>query len=160
MVGALDPLGLPLVTDVLSGEKADDPLYIRGRPDCGDAQRAGAVVCRRLQDECFGDAGRIQRLAAISVSAGADWGERGVVARVGASGPQREDALQPVYVENAQGAGVVGEGYEIERQMVAEEWSIGQVARAVLVAHSETYAKKLKRGLNSVWSARRRDCWP
>jgi hypothetical protein len=68
--------------------------------------------------------------------------------------------LQPVYVENAQGAGVVGEGYEIERQMVAEEWSIGQVARAVLVAHSETYAKKLKRGLNSVWSARRRDCWP
>jgi transposase len=28
MVGALDPLGLPLVTDVVSGEKADDPLYI------------------------------------------------------------------------------------------------------------------------------------
>ena len=28
MVGALDPLGLLLVTDVVSGEKADDPLYI------------------------------------------------------------------------------------------------------------------------------------
>ena len=28
MVGTLDPLGLPLVTDVVSGERADDPLYI------------------------------------------------------------------------------------------------------------------------------------
>ena len=27
MVGTLDPLGLPLVTDVVSGEQADDPLY-------------------------------------------------------------------------------------------------------------------------------------
>ena len=28
MLGALDPLGLPLATDVVSGEKADDPLYV------------------------------------------------------------------------------------------------------------------------------------
>jgi transposase len=28
MVAALDPLGMPLVTQVLSGERADDPLYI------------------------------------------------------------------------------------------------------------------------------------
>jgi len=28
MAGALDPLGLPLVTDVVSGEQADDGLYI------------------------------------------------------------------------------------------------------------------------------------
>ena len=28
MVGALDPLGLPLATDVVSGDKADDPLYV------------------------------------------------------------------------------------------------------------------------------------
>lgn len=28
MVSALDPLGLPLVTQVVSGERADDPLYI------------------------------------------------------------------------------------------------------------------------------------
>jgi transposase len=28
MIGALDPLGLPLATDVLSGERADDGLYI------------------------------------------------------------------------------------------------------------------------------------
>lgn len=28
MMATLDPLGMPLVTDVLSGERADDPLYI------------------------------------------------------------------------------------------------------------------------------------
>ena len=28
VVASLDPLGMPLVTQVLSGEKADDPLYI------------------------------------------------------------------------------------------------------------------------------------
>ena len=28
MTGSLDPLGMPLATDVLSGERADDGLYI------------------------------------------------------------------------------------------------------------------------------------
>ena len=28
MQAVLDPLGMPLVTDVVSGERADDPLYI------------------------------------------------------------------------------------------------------------------------------------
>src|SRR5262249_61897551 len=28
MLATLDPLGLPLATDVLSGERADDPLYL------------------------------------------------------------------------------------------------------------------------------------
>ena len=28
MMGTLDPLGLPIATDVVSGEKADDPLYL------------------------------------------------------------------------------------------------------------------------------------
>jgi len=28
MLGTLDPLGFPIATDVLSGEKADDPLYV------------------------------------------------------------------------------------------------------------------------------------
>ena len=28
MLSALDPLGLPVVTDVLPGQRADDPLYV------------------------------------------------------------------------------------------------------------------------------------
>src|SRR5207248_8597063 len=30
MQAVLDPLGLPLATDVVSGERADDPLYVTG----------------------------------------------------------------------------------------------------------------------------------
>ena len=52
MMGSLDPLGMPLATDVLSGEEADDGLYIplikqaRGRDEptrvalCGRLQRS------------------------------------------------------------------------------------------------------------------------
>jgi transposase len=28
MMGSLDPLGMPLATDVLSGDRADDGLYL------------------------------------------------------------------------------------------------------------------------------------
>ena len=28
MLSTLDPLGMPIATEILSGEKADDPLYI------------------------------------------------------------------------------------------------------------------------------------
>ena len=52
MLGALDPLGMPLATEVLSGERADDGLYLpiikrirRGLPKTGlwfvgDGQRS------------------------------------------------------------------------------------------------------------------------
>ena len=44
MLATLDPLGLPLVTQVVSGEKADDPLYI---PAIDQVRRAwgGAACC-------------------------------------------------------------------------------------------------------------------
>jgi transposase len=32
MMGSLDPLGMPLATDVLSGERADDGLYLLSAP--------------------------------------------------------------------------------------------------------------------------------
>ena len=49
MLGAWDPLGMPLATDVWSGERADDGLYLpiierirSGLPN------TGLAVCRRL----------------------------------------------------------------------------------------------------------------
>ena len=49
MMGSLDPLGMPLATDVLSGERADDGLYIPiiKRIEAG-LQHNRAAVCRRL----------------------------------------------------------------------------------------------------------------
>jgi transposase len=50
MIGSLDPLGMPLATDVLSGERADDGLYIpptyRAYP--GRIEDTWSFVCRRL----------------------------------------------------------------------------------------------------------------
>jgi transposase len=58
MVSALDPLGMPVATDVMPGQRADDPLYIpaitRVREGLG---RRGLLDCRRLQDGGPGDAG-------------------------------------------------------------------------------------------------------
>ncbi len=60
MLATLDPLGLPLATEVLSGERADDPLYLpagggkahqRAAPAAGGAHRerwADAQYCLRL----------------------------------------------------------------------------------------------------------------
>ena len=46
MTGALDPLGMPLSTDVVSGEKADDPLYIPVIERVHNAlQKTGVLYC-------------------------------------------------------------------------------------------------------------------
>jgi transposase len=62
MLSTLDPLGLPLVTDVLSGERADDPLYVpavrrvrkglgkRGLLYVGDCKMAALATRAFVQD--------------------------------------------------------------------------------------------------------------
>ena len=56
MLSVLDPLGLPVATDVVPGQRADDPLYLpaiaRVRGEHGAAR---AALCRRLQDGGAGD---------------------------------------------------------------------------------------------------------
>jgi hypothetical protein len=63
-----------------------------------------------------------------------------------------EHVLQPVYVEDAKGERVLlAEGYEIKRQVVAEEdGETVEWRERVIIAHSETYAKTLKRGLEQL----------
>jgi transposase len=55
MMGMADPLGMPIVTQVMSGEHADDGLYIpelfANHLDTGHSQPA---VRGGLQDECLG----------------------------------------------------------------------------------------------------------
>jgi transposase len=151
MVGALDPLGLPLVTDVVSGEKADDPLYIPAVDrivamldvlgllfvgDCKMSALATRVHIQHLEHYYLCPLALIGDNAELL----SEWVQQAI---------DGEHVLQPVYVENAKGERVLlAEGYEIERQVVAEEngetveWS-----ERVIVAHSESYAKTLKRGL-------------
>jgi transposase len=56
MVSALDPLGMPVATDVIPGQRADDPLYLPGhRPRPGELGAAWVAVCGRWQDGRPGD---------------------------------------------------------------------------------------------------------
>ena len=51
---ALDPLGLPLSTTIVSGERADDPLYVpeirKVQASLGQPRPARRALCGRLQD--------------------------------------------------------------------------------------------------------------
>ena len=151
MVGALDPLGLPLVTDVVSGKKADDPLSIPAVDrivqmlnvlgllfvgDCKMSALATRVHIQGLEQHYLCPLA----LAGKNAELLSGWVQEAI---------NGEHVLQPVYVEDAKGERVLlAEGYEVERQMVSEE--DGQVVKwreRVVLAHSETYAKTLKRGL-------------
>ena len=54
MMSSLDPVGMPLATDVLSGERADDGLYLDHQTDRGGAEPKRFAVRRRLQNERVG----------------------------------------------------------------------------------------------------------
>ena len=151
MVGALDPLGMPLVTDVVSGEKADDPLYIPGVDrivqmldvlgllfvgDCKMSALAMRAHIQRLEHYYLCPLALIGDNAELL----SGWVQEAI---------DGEHVLRPVYVEDAKGEQVLlAEGYEIERQVVAEEnGEAVEWRERVIVAHSETYTKTLKRGL-------------
>jgi transposase len=151
MVGALDPLGMPLVTDVVSGEKADDPLYIPAVDrivqmldvlgllfvgDCKMSALATRAHIQRLEQHYLCPLALIGDNAELL----SGWVQEAI---------DGEHVLRPVYVEDAKGERVLlAEGYEIERQVVAEEDGEAiEWRERVIVAHSETYAKTLKRGL-------------
>jgi transposase len=151
MVGALDPLGMPLVTDVVSGEKADDPLYIPavdrivqmldglGLLFVGDCKMSALATRAHIQHL---EHHYLCPLALIGDNAEllSGWVQEAIAG---------ERVLRPVYVEGAKGERVLlAEGYEIERQVVAEEdGEAVEWGERVIIAHSETYAKTLKRGL-------------
>jgi len=151
MVGALDPLGLPLVTDVVSGEKADDPLYV---PAVDRIVQMLDVLGLLFVGDC--------KMSALATRAHIRNLEHHYLCPLALVGDNAEllkgwvqaalegaPVLRPVYVEDANGEPVLlAEGYEIERQVVAEaEGETVAWRERVIIAHSETYAKTLQRGL-------------
>lgn len=151
MMGALDPLGLPLVTDVVSGEKADDPLYIPAVDrivkmlnavgllfvgDCKMSAQATRTHIQRCEQHYLCPlplTGDIPELLC-------GWIETALA---------DESLLQAVYVQDDQGEPVLlAEGREFARPIVAEEdGQAVQWVERVIVARSERYTQTLKRGL-------------
>lgn len=151
MVGALDPLGLPLATDVVSGERADDGLYIpiinrivetlerNGMLFVGDCKMsawATRVHIRAVQQHYLTPLALTGNTAQDMET----WIEKGLDDR-------RE--LVKVYALDAQEKDEpIAEGYELTRPCVAqvEDQSIEWTER-VLVVRSFAHAEAMKRGL-------------
>jgi transposase len=137
MMATLDPLGLPLALDVVSGEQADDPLYVptidrvlrclgrHGLLIVGDCKMSALATRAHLQKQ-----GQyyLTPLALVGETAQhmPPWIEEGVA---------QEDRLTQVLGED--GKQVLAQGYEIKRTCACEELNWDE---RVLVVRSQAYA--------------------
>src|SRR5947199_2564132 len=150
MMGARDPLGMPLATDVLSGERADDGLYIpimerlrrglnkTGLLFVGDCKMSALETRTHVVGH---DAFYLSPLPFIGATAEAmdAWIAEGVT-------KAKAGELERIFRINDRGQeGLVAEGYEFERtccaQVGAEAW-----CERVLVVRSPVHAARQAAG--------------
>jgi len=151
MVGTLDPLGLPLATDVVSGERADDGLYVPiidrvvetlGRNgmlfvgDCKMSAWATRVHMRASQQHYLTPLALTGNTAQDMET----WIEDGL--------DETRDLVQ-VYAPDAQEKDdPIAEGYELTRLCTAQvEDQVLEWTERVLVVRSFAHAEAMKRGL-------------
>ncbi|OGO27152.1 MAG: hypothetical protein A2Z16_15305 [Chloroflexi bacterium RBG_16_54_18] len=153
MVAALDPLGLPLVTQVVAGNRADDPLYVPvidrvlqiidgvGLLFVGDCKMSALSV--RVH---------IHHLGHHYLCPLAQTGKTGeeVVTWIQAADDGQHE-LQAVSIENDQGERkLLAEGYGFERLVKAEiGGEIKEWTERILVVRSESYRRVMREGLES-----------
>src|SRR5438094_7683180 len=151
MLGSLDPLGMPLATDVLSGERADDGLYIpiierirtglnkTGLLFVGDCKMSALdtrAYLARHQDWYLSPL----PLTGATAEAMDAWSSAGVTK--GEAG-----ALERIVRTNARGYQVLAaEGYEFERTCGAPDGN-GAWSERVLVLRSPMHADQQAVGL-------------
>jgi transposase len=151
MIGSLDPLGMPLATDVLSGERADDGLYIpliqRIRTGLKTSGLLFVGDCKMSALETRADLVRHQDfyLAPLPLTgATAEAMEAWIAAGVAKA---QAGELERMFRFNDRGHEVLtAEGYELERTCCAQD---GQEAGSerVLVVRSPMHANQQAVGL-------------
>ena len=152
MMGSLDPLGMPLATDVLSGERADDGLYLalmeRIRPSVktpgllfvGDCKMSALATRASIAEHHDWYLSPLP-LTGTTAEAMEAWISEGV-----ARGEQGE--LVRLFRANARGHEVlVAEGYEFERTCGAQGSPAGWTER-VMVVRSPLHAHQQAVGLD------------
>ena len=153
MSASLDPLGMPLASDVVSGEKADDGLYIPliERIVTG-LKKTGLLFvgdCKMSALETRGHLVVIHHyylsplpLTGKTTHEMAEWISLGIEKR-------REDNLIPVFRKNYRGEEIlVARGYEFDRvQTVLKDGEEITWVERVQVINSPAYAKKQAEGL-------------
>src|SRR5437588_8324556 len=144
MMATLDPLGLPLALDVVSGEQADDPLYIptidrvlrclgrTGLLFVGDSKMSALAIRAHLQAQ---QQYYLTPLALVGETAQQmpAWIEAGV-----------KQGNRLIAVLSAAGKQVVAQGYEVRRTCVSGKLSWQE---RVLVVRSQAYADTHRRHL-------------
>jgi transposase len=153
MTGALDPLGIPLATDVVSGEQADDGLYVPIIDRIhGVLQKPGILYVGDCKLSAFETRGHIKGLKSSYLcplpqtgktpEAMKEWIREGIAR-------SKKKALREVVVNNANDEEVVvAAGYEVDRQQsgVVNGEEIAWTER-VLVVKSFNHATQQERGL-------------
>jgi transposase len=151
MMGSLDPLGMPLATNVLSGERADDGLYIPiiKRIEAG-LPTGGLLFVGDCKMSAFATrayvAGRQHwylaplPLTGVTAEAMAQWINEGIA-------KDRDGVLTHIMRVNHRGEEVlVAEGYELERPCGLEA-SAAPWSERVLVVRSPVHAAHQAVGL-------------
>ncbi len=151
MMGALDPLGLPLATDVVSGERADDGLYV---PIIERIVTTLATVGLLFVGDCKMSAwatrvhlrARLQHYLAPLAVVGTTASDLRHWVHAALSG---EQLLTEISVPDAEeGDALLAVGYEVTRPCTAEvEGQLLTWTERVLIVHSAAYAAMQQRGL-------------
>jgi transposase len=151
MLGTLDPLGLPLAMDVVSGEQADDGLYVplinRLRPLLPPA---GLVFVGDCKLSALATRAHIHHVGHHYLTPLALVGEtaRAMPSWIQAA-VEGAEPLTPITTLEAEGEEVVlGYGYETARECTATlEGETISWSERVLIVKSEAYAQTRTRGL-------------
>jgi transposase len=153
MTGALDPLGMPLATDVLSGERADDGLYIPLIERIASGlHTTGLLVVGDCKMSAWSTRAYVAKrqhfylsplpLTGTTAEAMADWISEGIE-------QDRAGKLERIVRANARGDEVlVAEGYEVERPGCLEAGAAAWRER-VLVIRSPVHAAQQAAGLET-----------
>jgi len=160
MVAALDPLGLPLVSQVVAGSTADDPLYIPAVDRVLQIiDGVGLLFVGDSKMSALDTRAHIQRLNQLYLCPLALTGKTAEEMRQWIEAANRGDfALQPVYVEDEQGKRKqLAEGYVFERTVSAEivsdpkhpdQKEVQAWTEQVFVVRSASYRQTLLKGLD------------
>lgn len=152
MVAALDPLGMPVVSQVVAGDAADDVLY---KPAVKRVLQiidgAGLLFVGDSKMSAQGIRAYIHHLGQHYLCPLAQVGETGkeMVGWIAAA-TSGEHTLRPIYVENDKGeARFLAEGYEFSRKMqleIEKEGATGEMqavewTERVFIVRSASYRK-------------------
>lgn len=151
MMATLDPLGLPLATQVVAGNTADDPLYVPAVDRVLQIiDGVGLLFVGDCKMSALSIRAHIHHLGHHYLCPLAQTGKTGqemIQWIEAAKGGQHK--LETVYVENEQGdRRFLAEGYEFERLIQAEiSGEVKEWTERVLVVRSESYRRVLQEGL-------------